>query len=206
MISKKGYCITVKEIEVEQECGGIFLPERRTKKFEGHLVFSTGIGGNDLGFSEGDVVACETDCVNTVSMNFNGREYLIRKNSTVLAVLDNHGKMKEQSPFIRETIKDMGICAYGQKVIIDPEKTKGYYKCGGIFITYERRELARVNYGTVMSVSGEVMESTGLKPGMVVMYDYHSTYGHMDGFDVTNEENVIAILTEEDVRTIEERG
>lgn len=204
MIPKKGYCVTVRDDAVRSgSIGSIVLPERSLQGPDGYRVLAS---SGDAEFVPGDLVVFRNNPEGTVRMDFDGVQYLIRPVEDAVAVVGGVGmaEVAEQRPYVAETLPDLGLRGVGEKVAVVGRPISGAYRIGSIFVTYERRELGRVNYGPIAAISEELSERTGLKLGQYVLYDYHSAFGHFDGFDVTNEENVVAALTEEEVRHLEE--
>ena len=201
MIPKKGFCITRLVRSQGGTVGGIGLPESNSYGTDRYEV--TSLNG-ESGLRIGDHVVFAENPSRTVRIDFNGERLYVRSVDDALAVVkDGDGEAVQDAPYVASP-PDVKVEGVGEKVVISGRRITGTYRAGQLLIPYERRELGRLNYGPVASLSASLSERTGIVPGMYVLYDYHSTYGHFDGFDVTNEENVVAILSEADVRHMEE--
>ncbi len=205
MIPKKGFCVTRLVKRSDRTVGGIVLPQRNELDTEAYVVLSVN-GESDL--SVGDVVLFAPNPNASIGMEFNGEKTVIRPLDDALAIVGHENVEYCSVPFSAAEAPEIGSSVHGvgEKVVIAGRRISGVHRVGSLFVTYERRELGRANYGPVASLSDSLSEKTGIVPGVYVLYDYHSTFGHFDGFDVTNEENVIAMLDESEVRHLDEGG
>ena len=203
MIPKKGQCIVRKYEGRSLEAGGLYLPERNAYRTDVYEVVAVrggeGSGAVPDGLAPGSLVAFATNPSETVQVDLGEQRFFTRRLSDALAVVGETGLApKEPRPATGE-VPDLHVQGVGEKVVIAGAPISGTYRVGALFIPYTRREVGRLNFGPVVSLAPDLSERTGIVPGAYALYDYHSTYGHFEGFDVTNEENVIALLEEDEL-------
>ena len=210
MLAKKNWCITLPVKTVQKNIGGIAIPEKRNPENEEFIIVGFGIDHNeaDSELKLGDIVVCENDPTNNVSMGIGGTDVWIRKISTVSAVIgheDDIGSLvnyKRDVAVVHDISGFVKVDGVGDKIVIKRNILRGFYKAGDLYIPYERRELGRAHNGTVIGISEKTSAKTGIALGMQVIYDYNASFGHNPNYDIVKEENVFAVLSAEDEQQI----
>lgn len=207
MIAKKGYCLLVKTRTLLKFVDGIVVPEKRNPENNEEVVVGFGIDTKPNDLQYGDRVVFEIDYSTTTTIGFNGADMVSRKLDKISGIVGHEDLIdinkNNDVPVIHDVSSEKKVSAVGDKIVIKRKEIKGYYKSGDLFIPYERRELGRANDGTVIAITKEMEELTGIKVGMQVLYDYNASFGHSFDFDVVKEESVFMILSEMDEKILD---
>lgn len=91
----------------------------------------------------------------------------------------------------------------GEYVLIKKAKPADVTEIDGVYVpsfTPKKHLNERIGAGQILDVGGEVTEKYGVKAGDFVLYDYYSANGDWEETIFTKAENLIMLLTEDDLK------
>ena len=88
----------------------------------------------------------------------------------------------------------------GEKVLIKKMMNKDLETVGGIFIPETSKyKNSKIGVGKIVDIGDDAVEKYAVKKDDYVLYDYFSAYGDYKQFIITNAENILLVLSEDEV-------
>ena len=201
------------EMITRKKRGGFFIPEGVSKEDEVIArIINVGLIADDPELHIGDIVVIERHGSST-TLKHDGSNVTVVPHYQVLALVeggdyDSDEYVTKKNFFKSETskVKYFDIPEHnlshvtGLKLGLVPEKTNHVDILGGIIVPkyMEEHQIVKTNKAIVAKITKEAEKLTGITVGMKVIYDYYSVFSHDTKCHITNAENILAVIDEND--------
>lgn len=89
----------------------------------------------------------------------------------------------------------------GKNVLIEKFSSNDLKQIDGIYVPESKKYLNfKFGCGRIIDLGGDIDESVGVSIGDIVLYDYYSAHGDWNDHIITNVENLILKISEDEVK------